>query len=196
VVGAPPIPVDDTKDGAQVTHFVNQTARANRYGISTDNSGINGLVGSAAIFISEHEVSAQAFMGTETTDTVPAAELACLVLALRMARDHRQLHGPINTTPTIRAPTRRCATRSRPPGSISSGRSLLCLNNAANDRGQRPFTGSPHTLASPETRESIFSLRKPPGGGSEALQGRRRLQFTTSQRNRSAPPWTAGSRNE
>jgi ribonuclease HI len=79
-----------------VTQFVNQTARANRYGICTDNSGINGLVGSAAVFFSEHEVSAQAFMGTETTDTVPAAELACLVLALRMARDHRQLHGPIN----------------------------------------------------------------------------------------------------
>lgn len=91
---APPVTIDTTKDLAITTHNIHCIAYTNAPKIYTDGSGIHGRVGASAVCRDPPRVR-QAYMGTENTDTVPVAELAGIVLALRMAMEEPELHGPV-----------------------------------------------------------------------------------------------------
>ena len=82
----PPVSINRSMEAAVTNHNINEVARPSACRIYTNGSGINGLVGSAAVSLNPSTVR-KAFMGTATESSVPIAELAGLILAFQIAEE-------------------------------------------------------------------------------------------------------------
>lgn len=92
MVDAPVITIRQTKIEALVDHEIRVIGMPNTRRIYTDGSGLPVLqeykeIGAAAVCL-DPLTTVEAYIGTEHKCTVPVAEIAGLVLALRMARDN------------------------------------------------------------------------------------------------------------
>ncbi|KAF7174349.1 hypothetical protein CNMCM5623_007004 [Aspergillus felis] len=81
----PEVVIEETKERSMIHHDIHCIAYPEAIRVYTDGSGIRGKVGTAAVCL-DPPICRQRYLGTDVEHTVPVAEIAGLVLALRLLK--------------------------------------------------------------------------------------------------------------